>query len=39
MIDPTVTARALWLETHPLSTDPESLIADAKGSPTIWGMG
>ena len=29
-VDPTVTARALWLETHPLPTTPDNMgIADA----------
>jgi hypothetical protein len=36
-IDPTVTARALWLQTHPLATGPDHLVADAtnkSGVPT-----
>jgi hypothetical protein len=27
-VDPTVTARALWLQTHPLATGPDHLVAD-----------
>ena len=34
-IDPTVAARVLWLETHPLSSGPGSALADAQNSPTI----
>jgi hypothetical protein len=34
-IDPTVAARALWLETHPLSTYPAKLRTDAADSPEI----
>jgi hypothetical protein len=32
-VDPTVTARALWLETHPLVTPPSSASADVTQSP------
>jgi hypothetical protein len=31
-VDPAVTARALWLETHPLSTGPQRLSADVESS-------
>ena len=34
-VDPTVAARALWLETHPLSTYPAKLRTDAADSPEI----
>jgi hypothetical protein len=33
-IDPTVAARVLWLETHPLSSGPGSALADVENSPT-----
>ena len=33
-IDPTVAARALWLETHPLSTAPETDLSDSADSLT-----
>jgi hypothetical protein len=33
-IDPTVAARVLWLETHPLSSSPGSALADVENSPT-----
>jgi hypothetical protein len=32
-VDPTVAARALWLETHPLSTGSENLSADVEDAP------
>ena len=32
-VDPTVTARALWLETHPLVTPPDDASADVAQSP------
>ena len=32
-IDPTVAARELWLETHPLSSGPGSSLADVESSP------
>jgi len=39
-VDPTVTARALWLETHPLATPPSSASADVAQSPVaILGHG
>jgi hypothetical protein len=31
-VDPTVAARALWLETHPLPNDSHNLSADVKDS-------
>jgi hypothetical protein len=31
-LDPTVAARALWLETHPLSTEPAKSRTDAADS-------
>ena len=36
-IDPTVTARALWLETHPLPTNAEQMGSDAASSATAVG--
>jgi len=36
-VDPTDAARALWLETHPLSTDSHHLSADAEDSPAAVG--
>jgi hypothetical protein len=38
-IDPTVAARVLWLETHPLSSGPGSALADVENSPTTEGEG
>jgi hypothetical protein len=32
-VNPTVAARALWLETHPLSNGPQNLPADGEGAP------
>jgi hypothetical protein len=31
-VDPTIAARALWLQTHPLATGPDLLVADAMPS-------
>ena len=36
-IDPTVAARELWLETHPLSSGAGSALADIRNSPTTGG--
>jgi hypothetical protein len=33
-VNPIVAARALWLETHPLSSGPDNLLADVEKSPT-----
>ena len=36
-IDPTVPARSLWLETHPLPTTPDNMITD--GAPSVGTVG
>ena len=36
-VDPTIAARALWLETHPLSTGSDNLFADTEVSPAAIG--
>jgi hypothetical protein len=36
--DPTVVARALWLESHPLPTGPKQLSADAEDSLAAVGI-
>jgi len=37
-VDPTVVARALWLESHPLPTDPKHSSADVEDSPAAVGI-
>jgi ERF superfamily len=37
-VDPTVVARDLWLESHPLPSDPKQLSADAEDSPAPVGI-
>ena len=32
-VDPTIAARAVWLETHPMATDPDKLLASVVDAP------
>ena len=36
-LNPLVAARALWVETHPISTGPDNLFADTETSPAVIG--